>query len=88
MIFATVLSLCLMSNPDPVDGCNDYIVDVATTQGDCLDNLINHSTRMANVWHDGKKLSAFLKEFHIVEPVSQLSDYDYTCRPVADRDIP
>lgn len=83
MIFATVLSLCLTSNP-----CDDYIVDVATTQTDCLDNLISHSTRMANVWRDDKKLTAFLKEFHIVVPVSQLDDYDYTCQPVADKDIP
>lgn len=85
MIFATVLSLCLSIGDNT---CNDYIVDVATTQSDCMDNLIVQSTRMASVWTDDAKLAYYLKTFNVVEPIPLLNDYDYTCKPIADKDIP
>jgi hypothetical protein len=87
MIFATILSLCMSAN---YSDCNDYIVDVATTSKDCNINLVSHSKRMANVWSldNGKALDVFLKEFHIVEQVEDIASYDYTCQPIADKDVP
>lgn len=86
MIFATVLSLCVGATD-----CNDYIVDVATTNSDCMTNLITHSSRMSTVWmlDNMPELEKYLKTFNIVEPdVEAITDYDFTCKMVADRDIP
>lgn len=84
-IFATVLSLCLNVGDDQ---CNDYIVDVAKSQYDCMTNLVTQSKHMADVWNDDVKLAPFLKQFHIVEPLATLNDYDYTCKMIADKDMP
>lgn len=87
MVFATVLSLCMSAN---YSDCNDYIVDVATTSKDCKVNFVGHYKRMASVWSLDSlpALASFLAEFRIVEPVESIASYDYTCQPIADKDVP
>ena len=83
-IYATVLSLCINATD-----CDSYITDVAQTKEDCYTNLIVQAKDMSKVWNKkGKPLSYFLKQFHIVESPKYLADYDYTCQPLEEDEIP
>lgn len=83
-MFAVLFSLCTYAS------CNTYYVDKGATMAECEKNLVAHSNKMASVWslHNNKALAHYLKQFHIVEDVKMIQDYDYTCEFIPDSQIP
>lgn len=81
-MFAVILTLCTYA------ACNGYIVDHATTHDDCMTNLVAQSERFADVWHNDKELTKYLSQFNVVEDVTLLTDYDYTCEFIPEAEIP
>lgn len=81
-MFFTILSLCTAM------ACNDYYVDKALTQDDCMTNLVEHSDKMADVWLNEKDLQLFMTANRIYQDMALVSNYDYVCEFVPDNLIP
>lgn len=85
MLIATMFTACTYA------ACNTYAIDTADSSKDCYRNLEVHSQDFANVWaitDTPKPLQEWLDKFHVGESAEQLTDYDFTCEPVHNDDIP
>lgn len=84
MIYATLLTLCFIGNT-----CDDYVIDTASTQGDCYTNLIIDSRNLAIAWQQPTAMREFLDDHKLYSvKVSSLTNYDYTCQVIQEEQIP
>jgi len=84
-MFATTFFACTYA------ACNGYIVDTASSESDCYQNMIKPSESFANVWSVSESyvpLQKWLDEHKISETANELTDYDFTCEFVPDSEIP
>lgn len=85
MLIATVFTACTYA------ACNTYFIDNAERSSDCMKNLVVHSQDFAKVWNiteTPEPLQAWLDKFNIEEKATELVDYDFTCEPIHEDDIP
>lgn len=71
--------------------CNAYFIDGADSSKDCQTNLIKHSDEFAHVWAiktTPKPLQDWLDKFHVSELAVELQDYDFTCEPIHEDNMP
>lgn len=83
-MFATVFFACTYA------ACNGYLVDTANIESDCYQNMIKPSESFANVWNSESAipLQKWLDDHKISETANELTDYDFTCEFIPDKDIP
>lgn len=85
MIFATIFFACTYAT------CNGYVIDTAKTESDCYQNMMSPSESFADRWaikDSGVPLQEWLDKFKISETADELTDYDFTCEPIKEDDIP
>lgn len=84
---AIALSLTLCSP----QSCKDYYIatddDWKQTQ-DCTQRKVKELKVMKGVWLNDKKLSGYLSQYDITQPVDELTTFEYTCIVVTEDDIP
>lgn len=81
MLLATVLTLCNVL-------CNDYIIDTAQNSVDASVNKVIHSQELKRVWYNDALLEAKLKEYNIVESITEIQTYEITTQPMTEDELP
>jgi len=84
-MFFTILSLCTAAV------CNDYYIDNATTEAECVANTNAHTSGLMAAWDNQRPqaLADYLfKRFEIDQSLTLVSRYDLTCQFIPDNLIP
>ena len=85
MIIALMFTACTYS------ACNTYAIDTLDNSKDCYNNLVAQSDTFASAWAittTPKPLQDWLDSHKVSEDATTLLDYDFTCEPIHDSDIP
>lgn len=82
-MFATTLMLCTFAS------CNVYYVDTAENSQECQINKSVIQLDLGKALAQGSgSVARYLKQYQIVEQMSQIQSYDLDCQNIPDYDIP
>lgn len=81
-LFATVLSVTTYAHS------GDYVLDTASSYGDCVINTQTHDTALMNVWGDNEATQEWMRKFNIELNTSHIERASVECVEIQANDIP
>lgn len=85
MLIALVFTACTYA------ACNTYAIDTSDSSKECYQQMVEPSESFARAWAittTPTPLQDWLDKHNVGEDATLLTDYDFTCEPIHNDDIP